>query len=178
MEELSMANEIGWVLVKYVEPGHNIRYLTVDLIGLFDWSADHLKALRLARREDGNALSAIIEDAEAVEEHSWSCIRARCSPPQLTPADVPSMSRPMVKGDLIAGQAYTLQRSWDLRDGVYVVTLAEHQLSRQRRIAELRGTANSGEVEFPCGHTVAHEEGCPRCEIDRLRSTPSGEFKP
>jgi len=26
------------------------------------------------------------------------------------------------------------------------------------------------EVEFPCGHTVAHEENCPRCENDRLRA--------
>jgi hypothetical protein len=26
-----------------------------------------------------------------------------------------------------------------------------------------------GEVEFPCGHTVAHEEDCPRCENERLR---------
>jgi hypothetical protein len=80
-EALNMANEIGWVLVKYVEPGHEIRYLTVDPVGLFDWSASHLRALRIARREDADALSAIIDDAEAVEEHSWSCIRARCSTP-------------------------------------------------------------------------------------------------
>jgi hypothetical protein len=26
----------------------------------------------------------------------------------------------------------------------------------------------SGEVSFPCGHTVAHEEDCPRCQIERL----------
>ena len=77
----STADEIGWVLVKYVEPGHQIRYLTVDPVGMFDWSADHMKALRLARRADGDALSAIIDDAEAVEEHAWSCTRARCSPP-------------------------------------------------------------------------------------------------
>lgn len=39
-------------------------------------------ALRLARLEDGTAISAIVDDAEAVEEHSWSCLRARCNPPE------------------------------------------------------------------------------------------------
>lgn len=55
--------------------------------------------------------------------------------PALRPTEDPIMSRPMVKGDIDAGVAYTLQRSWDLRDGFYVVTLEEHELSRQRRMA-------------------------------------------
>lgn len=76
-----MADEVGWVLVKYVEPGHEIRYLTIHASGWFDWSADHMKALRLARRVDGDALAAIVDEAEAVEEHAWSCVRSRSSPP-------------------------------------------------------------------------------------------------
>jgi hypothetical protein len=28
----------------------------------------------------------------------------------------------------------------------------------------------SSEVHFACGHSVAHEENCPRCEIERLQS--------
>lgn len=54
--------------------------------------------------------------------------------------------RTMVKGDLEAEMAYTLQVSWDLRDGFYAVTKEEHQLSRQRRMAEC-SQASGGTVE-------------------------------
>ncbi len=33
-----------------------------------------------------------------------------------------------------------------------------------------RPSNQCGEIEFACGHTVAHEEECPRCEIERLRA--------
>lgn len=64
-------SETGWVLVKYVEPGRTIHYMSVSNAGTFEWTTDNLKALRLARREDGDALARIIEDADAVEEHGW-----------------------------------------------------------------------------------------------------------
>lgn len=63
--------ESAWVLVKYIGEARTIQYLTVDPVGVFDWSPDNLKALRLCRRQDGDALAAIIDDAEAVEEHGW-----------------------------------------------------------------------------------------------------------
>ena len=64
-------NDSAWVLVKYVEPGHVINYLSVNPGGFFQWSPDNLKALRLCRREDGDALASIVDDTEAVEEHGW-----------------------------------------------------------------------------------------------------------
>jgi hypothetical protein len=54
-----------------MEPGRVINYLTVDPIGSLEWTTDNLKALRLSRREDGDALSYVVEDADAVEEHGW-----------------------------------------------------------------------------------------------------------
>jgi hypothetical protein len=66
-----MAYESGWVLIRYVDPGRTLNYLSVSETGEFQWVADNLKALRLARREDGDALARIIEDADAVEDHGW-----------------------------------------------------------------------------------------------------------
>jgi hypothetical protein len=62
----------AWVLVKDSPGGHGpLLYLSVDPIGVFEWNADHLHALRLARREDGDALATIVDDAESVQEHMW-----------------------------------------------------------------------------------------------------------
>jgi hypothetical protein len=76
-------DESAWVLVKYVGTERAIHYLTVIPAGVFDWTTNNLKALRLARREDGDALARIIDDAEAVEEHGWY------SPSNQTPKDQP-----------------------------------------------------------------------------------------
>lgn len=73
--------ESGWVLVKYVDPGLTINYMSVSDVGTFEWTTDNLKALRLARREDGDALARIIEDADAVEDHGWY----KPAPPAETP---------------------------------------------------------------------------------------------
>jgi len=66
-----MVDESGWVLVKYVGEERVIHYLTVADAGYFDWTTNNLKALRFARRTDGDALALIVEDADAVEEHGW-----------------------------------------------------------------------------------------------------------
>ena len=64
-------NESAWVLVSYVGENRIIHYLMVTPRGEFDWTTDNLKALRLSRKEDGDMLAIIIEDADAVEEHGW-----------------------------------------------------------------------------------------------------------
>ncbi len=48
------------------------HYLYVPPMGLLDWTADPNKALRLARREDADALAGLCDgdDCEAVE-HMW-----------------------------------------------------------------------------------------------------------
>jgi hypothetical protein len=63
--------EVAWVLVRDPLPGHGLRYLTVHKSGWFDWTEDHMAALRLARRQDADSLGAVVEDADRVEEHMW-----------------------------------------------------------------------------------------------------------
>jgi len=70
--EQTMTEQFGWILVKYVGEARSIRYLYVTTGGIFDWSENPSHALRLARREDGDAITRVIEDADAiVEEHAW-----------------------------------------------------------------------------------------------------------
>lgn len=59
-------DETGWLL----ERGDPPKYLCVDG-GIFSWTDDASRALRLARREDGDALAEIIDDAWHVVEHRW-----------------------------------------------------------------------------------------------------------
>ena len=63
--------EAAWVLVKDSPDRGPLLYLSVNPIGVFEWTADHLHALRLSRREDGDALATIVDDAESVQEHAW-----------------------------------------------------------------------------------------------------------
>jgi hypothetical protein len=69
------------------------------------------------------------------------------------------------------------RRTSDPRDGEDTLRLMredrDYLLSEYLRLksaleVKVRKTGCS-EVEFECGHTVAHEESCPRCEAERLR---------
>jgi len=62
-------SETGWLLERNITP-EGPEYLTVD-VGRFGWTTDNLKALRLARREDADALAEIIDDCQHVREHQW-----------------------------------------------------------------------------------------------------------
>lgn len=61
--------ETAWLLERKMTP-EGPEYLSVDA-GRFTWVTDNLKALRLARREDADALAEIIDDCERVAEHQW-----------------------------------------------------------------------------------------------------------
>ena len=61
--------EAGWLLERNITP-EGPEYLAVDA-GCFSWTTDSLKALRLARREDADALAEIIDDCHRVAEHQW-----------------------------------------------------------------------------------------------------------
>ena len=58
--------ETGWLL----ERGDPPEYLAVGG-GLWEWTTDASKALRLARRQDGDALAEIVDDAWRIVEHQW-----------------------------------------------------------------------------------------------------------
>lgn len=63
-----MKDQLGWLL----ERNHNGATQYIGVIdGLLGWTLDPGKALRLARREDGDALATICKDAESVFEHMW-----------------------------------------------------------------------------------------------------------
>lgn len=62
-----MSKERGTLLEKRID-GELTVYLTI-VGGFFDWTADKDKALRLARRVDGDKLAEIVEDTQAVREH-------------------------------------------------------------------------------------------------------------
>lgn len=54
-----------------MECGDPPRYLYVNDSGIFDWTPDAFKALRLARKQDGDMLAGIISDAERIVEHGF-----------------------------------------------------------------------------------------------------------
>jgi hypothetical protein len=62
-----MKDEVGWLL----ENGE----VTPQYIGVIDgalrWTDDNLKALRLARRADAEALAEIVDDCWRIVEHTW-----------------------------------------------------------------------------------------------------------
>lgn len=62
--------EVAWLLERGGNDGKPIEYISANL-GVFEWTTDSLKALRLSRRADGDALASVIEDAERVVEHMW-----------------------------------------------------------------------------------------------------------
>ncbi len=60
--------ESGWLLEQRKDG--KILWLMLEL-GMWDWTEDSLKALRFARKQDADAMSDIISDAEYVTEHQW-----------------------------------------------------------------------------------------------------------
>jgi hypothetical protein len=61
--------QTGWLLERGMTP-EGPEYLAVEA-GAFTWTTDNLKALRLARREDGDRLAEIVDDCQHVREHQW-----------------------------------------------------------------------------------------------------------
>lgn len=62
--------EVGWV-VENGESGEKLRYRTMEH-GAVTWTADNLKALRFARRDDAEMFSREDEGAWLIAEHIWS----------------------------------------------------------------------------------------------------------
>jgi hypothetical protein len=67
-------DESGWCLER--GPASAPHYLHVAETGIFDWTLDHMKALRLARRADAEQVACIVEDADRVAEHVWTDMSA------------------------------------------------------------------------------------------------------
>lgn len=65
-----MSEERGWLLERQNGFLRQTEWVTVDN-GMLTWTGDSLRALRLARREDGDMLATIVEDAERITEHLW-----------------------------------------------------------------------------------------------------------
>lgn len=58
----------GWLLEKDMEG--QPHWLGIDHSEFF-WTPDSDKGLRFARREDGDALAGIVDDADKITEHEW-----------------------------------------------------------------------------------------------------------
>ena len=80
-----MPDETGWLLEKQ-DKGANWFIGVIN--GMLEWTTDPNKALRLARRDDAEAIATICEDAEKISEHLW---------PDMT---TPNCGRPCVQGNL------------------------------------------------------------------------------
>lgn len=63
-----MTEELAWLLEKNID-GRPHWIGVID--GMLGWTPDANRALRLARREDGDALAEVCEDAEKVTQHGW-----------------------------------------------------------------------------------------------------------
>ena len=61
-----MTIETGWLLERDDPP----QYLGIDGV-LWTWIPDASKALRFARREDGERMAEIVDDADRIVEHQW-----------------------------------------------------------------------------------------------------------
>lgn len=61
--------ETGW-LIENGKFGDELRYRTIDQ-GLPVWTADHMKAIRFARRADAELFAAEDDDAWRIAEHVW-----------------------------------------------------------------------------------------------------------
>lgn len=60
--------ETGWLLER--RDNSKIEWLALSN-GDWAWTGDSTKALRFARKQDADAMSEIISDAEYVTEHQW-----------------------------------------------------------------------------------------------------------
>lgn len=68
-----MATEFGWLIENGKKQGDGLayRFINNDLGGIPDWTEDHNKALRFARREDAEQFAHHDEDAWRIVEHAW-----------------------------------------------------------------------------------------------------------
>lgn len=69
-------DESGWLLEKMHEG--NVHYVCAD--NVLQWTDDPNKALRLARRDDAEALATIVEDCEKIAEHGWPAATSSPAP--------------------------------------------------------------------------------------------------
>ena len=69
-ETKSDRRETGW-LVENGKSGSELRYRTIGENGWPIWTADNLRAIRFARRQDAEMFSAEDEDAWCIVEHQW-----------------------------------------------------------------------------------------------------------
>jgi len=90
--------ETGWVLIRDGATG-GLEYIGVDS-GFLNWTPDNLKALRLARREDADALAEIVDDCERIEEHQWTGPKSSKPTVYLDPPNVVKGPLPDVLPDL------------------------------------------------------------------------------
>ena len=82
-----MPDETGWLLEKQ-DKGANWFIGVIN--GMLEWTTDPNKALRLARRDDAEAIATICEDAEKISEHLW---------PDMTTPNCHRCGRPCVQGN-------------------------------------------------------------------------------
>lgn len=71
-----VVDESAWLLEKM--HGGNVQYISADYV--LQWTDDPNKALRLARREDAEALCTIVEDCEKIAEHGWPAPASTVAP--------------------------------------------------------------------------------------------------
>lgn len=57
----------AWLIEKMLNG--NVHYISANY--MLEWTDDPNKALRLARREDAEALCTIVEDADKIASHEW-----------------------------------------------------------------------------------------------------------
>lgn len=65
-----MSDLHAWLVERHPEAGA-AQFLTIDDLCGFTWTEDANKALRFARREDGNAVCEVVDDATDICEHIW-----------------------------------------------------------------------------------------------------------
>jgi hypothetical protein len=65
--DVNMAS--GWCIER--GPALAPNYLHVNG-GLLNWTPDHMKAMRFARRADAEQITDIVEDADRIAEHVWT----------------------------------------------------------------------------------------------------------
>ena len=68
-----MATETGWLIENGKDSGKGLayRFMNNEKGGIPDWTEDHNKALRFARREDAEQFAHHDEDAWCIVEHAW-----------------------------------------------------------------------------------------------------------
>lgn len=131
-------DESGWLLEKTHEG--NVHYICADYV--LQWTDDPNKALRLARREDAEALTTIVEDCEKIASHEWP---AATSSPARIPSDFITAT-----GELKDWNTITETRNRDKAQKIILATeaalgekfdsIARHELVNRITVA-LNGTA-------------------------------------